>query len=284
MKPVAERAVIIGAGLIGSSLGAAAKAAGAFRHVVGVGRDARNLAVALERACVDSVSQDPLSAVVKADLVILATPVDTAVELLPSLAAVARGTTIFTDVGSVKQPIVRAARQCGIEARFVGGHPIAGGTAVGATACDPGMFRDRTVVLTPGPGTSPEASARVRILWEATGARIIETTAERHDEALALTSHLPQFLAYALCVAAERGGDLTDRFFGAGFRDTTRLAASDHDLWIAVARLNAGPLLKVMDAFGEVWGELRAAVAAGDEAALRRILRQASAGKDRSER
>ena len=282
MSAIARRGVVIGTGLIGSSLAAALRAAGAIGHVVGVGRGLANLQVALRSGFVDSVSQDPFAAVTDADLVVLATPVDSAVTLLPALVAAAPAEAIFTDVGSVKRAIVEAARVCGIEDRFVGAHPIAGGTMGGAGGANPTLFRDRTVVLTPSEGSTSIAVARIRALWEAAGARVIETTAHRHDEILALTSHLPQFVVFALCATIARADEMPSTFFGAGFRDTTRLATSDHEMWLAIARLNRDPLVAAMDGFSEVWTQMSTAIANGDDAALLGVLSEARAGKERS--
>jgi prephenate dehydrogenase len=282
MTPVAQRAVVIGTGSIGASLAVAARRAGAFGHVVGVGRGRANLALALATGLVDEVTQDPLGAVVDADLVVLATPVDTAVELLGGLVAAAPAHAVFTDVGSVKQPIVAAAAACGVTERFVGGHPIAGGTAAGAAAADAELFRGRTVVVRPAADSDPAACATVRAMWEAIGASVTEMTAARHDEILALTSHLPQFVAFALCASVGRDGGIAPALFGSGFRDTTRLALSDHDMWLAIARLNKESVLRAMDGFTSLWSELRAAIVADDEAALRRIMQEARACKDRS--
>jgi prephenate dehydrogenase len=282
MSAVLHRAAVIGTGSIGASLAVAARKTGTIGHVVGVGRGRANLAHALDAGLVDEVSQDPLAAVADADLVVIATPVDTAVDLLRGLVAAAPARTIFTDVGSVKQPIVDAAKACGISTRFIGGHPIAGGTATGAAAADPDLFRGRTVVLTPTVDSDPAACAAVRSVWAAVGARVLEMSAARHDEILALTSHLPQFVAFALCASVARDGDIAPTLFGSGFRDTTRLALSDHDMWIAIARMNQGAILQARDGFSSLWDELRAAIAADDEARLRQILKDARACKERS--
>lgn len=282
MTPIVRRAAVIGTGSIGASLAIAARKAGAIGHVVGVGRGRPNLAHALAAGIVDEVSQDPLAAVADADLVVLATPVDVAIDLLSGLVVAAPARAVFTDVGSVKGPIVAAAEACGISTRFVGGHPIAGGTATGAAAADVELFRGRTVVLTPAPDSDPAACARVRALWEAVGATVVEMTAARHDEILALTSHLPQLLAFALCASVERDAEIAPALFGSGFRDTTRLALSDHDMWLAIARLNQNAIVRAMDGFAALWSELRAAIVDGDEGKLRRILQEARACKERS--
>lgn len=284
MSVIAKRIALIGTGLIGASLAKAAKAAGSVEAVVGVGRNPANLAVALETGCVDEVSQDPLAAVASADLIVIATPVDTAVELLPGLAASARPDAWFTDVGSVKQPIVAAADAARIGERFVGGHPIAGGTLTSASAANVDLFRDRTVILTPTAATAPQVLVKACALWESTGARVVETTAGIHDRMLAYTSHLPQFVVFALCAAVARGGELPAHAFGSGFRDTTRLAGSDQEMWLAVSELNRQAIVEAMDGFGAVWSELRAAVDRGDTGAVRALLDEARVGKERAGR
>ena len=279
-----ERAVVVGTGLIGTSLAVAARRAGIVRHVVGVGRSRANLEQALSEGRVDAVSQDPVAAVADADLVVLATPVDTAVELLPGLALAAPPRAVFTDVGSVKGAVVEAAARAGIAARFVGAHPIAGGTATGAVAADPSLFFGKTVVLTPSADTTREALEAVHALWVAVGAVIVQMSAERHDGVLALTSHLPQLAAFALAATLDGAPEVPTLLVGKGFRDTTRLASSDHDMWSAIVRLNRTDVLAAMDAFAATWMRLRAAIASDDEATLRAVMADARRLRERVER
>jgi prephenate dehydrogenase len=275
MSVVFNRVVVVGTGLIGASLAVAARRAGVFRHVVGVGRGRQNLEAALGSARVDAISNDPVAAVADADLVVLATPVDAALELLPAIARAAPPQALLTDVGSVKSAIVAAAEAAGVAARFVGGHPIAGGTATGAEAADAGLFSGKTVVLTPTADTTRAALDAVKEIWVALGAIILETSAANHDAWLARTSHLPQLAAFALAATIERRGHVPASLFGPGFRDTTRLADSDADMWAAIAKLNLGEILASMDDFSSTWRELRDAVAAGDETAFRNLIGEA---------
>jgi prephenate dehydrogenase len=274
MKPVAQKTVVVGVGLIGGSLAAAGRRAGVLGRVVGVGRSARNLDVALRNGVVDEVTHDVAAAVRDADLVVFAAPADTCVDLLEIAAASAPAECVLTDVASVKEPLCAAAERLGVGARFVGGHPIAGGTATGADAADDQLFRGRVVVLTPGAQTSAAALRRVSELWRATGAEVVEMDAAAHDRVLALTSHLPQMLVSVLCSLAAGRDDEAQvaRLAGAGFRDTTRIAGSDAAMWAAIARLNRKHLLEVMDGFTRAWSRLRAAIAAGDDAAVREVI------------
>ncbi len=275
MSVVFARVVVVGTGLIGASLSVAARRAGVFRHVVGVGRNRQNLDVALASARVDAISDDPVAAVADADLVVLATPVEAALELLPTIARAAPSHAVLTDVGSVKAAIVAAAEKAGVAARFVGGHPIAGGTATGAAAADAGLFSGKTVVLTPTADTTRAALDAVRDIWVAIGAVILETSAAEHDAWLARTSHLPQLAAFALAATLERNGNVPPNLLGPGFRDTTRLADSDADMWAAIARLNLGEIVAAMDDFSGTWALLREAVATGDDTALRGLMSEA---------
>ena len=172
----------------------------------------------------------------------------------------------------------------GSRARFVGGHPIAGGTSAGAVGADPELFFGKTVVLTPSAETAPEAHDAVHALWVAVGAVIVEMSAGRHDALLALTSHLPQLAAFALAATLEGAADVPLTLVGKGFRDTTRLASSDHDMWSAIVRANRDEILRAMDAFARTWARLRSAVATDDEAVLRAVMVEARTLRERIER
>jgi prephenate dehydrogenase len=166
VKPLAQKTVIAGVGLIGGSLAAAGKRSGALGRVVGVGRSRENLALAERAGIIDEGTADLEQALDGADLVVLAAPVDTCVDLLKRVAAAAP-TPVVTDVASVKTPLVEAATRTGTESRFVGGHPIAGGTSTGAGSADADLFRDRVVVLTPTSATGSAAVDLVTKLWRA---------------------------------------------------------------------------------------------------------------------
>ncbi len=275
MTVLANRAVILGTGLIGASLAAAGRRAGALKWVIGVGRGRANLDRALASGSVDEVSQDASAAVARADLVVLAAPADACVELLTTVARHAPDQCVVTDVASVKVPVCLAARQAGLGDRFVGGHPIAGSEASGASAAHPDLFKDRTVVLTPS-GAQPVALAKVRELWERVGATVIEMEPALHDATVAISSHLPQMLAFALCATVGRApdADTIRRLAGGGLRDTTRLGASNPAMWTAIAKQNREVLLAACDRFTAVWVELREAIARGDADALGRLMEE----------
>lgn len=280
------KTVIVGVGLIGGSLAAAGRGTGRLGKVVGVGRSRANLETALHAHIIDEAASDPIAAVRDADLVVLAVPVDTSVELLRQIAAAVPTSCVLTDVGSVKVPIVEAAVELGVARRFVGAHPMAGGTSTGAAAADKDLFRGRTVVVTPTPDLDVTARELVCSLWQAVGADVLELEPELHDEAVAMSSHLPQMIASSLAAlaAADPLHELIGRLTGRGFRDTTRIAMSDAAMWVAIARANRNYLVGAMDAFADLFSRVRDAVANGDEQALSALMHEAAAFRRTLER
>lgn len=269
-----QRCVIVGTGLLGASLAGAGKARGLFARTVGVGRSEANLRTALDRGLVDEISTDIFGALAGADLIVVATPVFTAVSQLHELAAHAPEGAVFTDVGSVKAPIVAEARRRGLASRFVGAHPLAGKAETGAGAADPDLFLDRRCVLTPDEDTPEELVDRMRLLWEGVGSTVSVMDAADHDTVLATSSHLPQMVAFALSAAADATSmrDEVVQLVAGGFRDTTRLSASDADMWVDIANLNREAIVDAMDEFSVVWDDLRDAIADRDEKAIRAII------------
>jgi len=201
-----DKVVIIGVGLIGGSLGLAGKEKSIFGEVVGVGRSRANLDQARERGAVDDFFQEPREALPGADLVVLATPVQSIVTIGKEIAPLLEDGAILTDVGSVKEGLVRELESnlpAGV--RFVGGHPIAGSEASGASAAREDLFLHRRTILTPTGRTDPEALARVHAMWEAVGSIVVEMDVDAHDRILAAVSHLPQY--GCLCPGRDLDGD-----------------------------------------------------------------------------
>jgi prephenate dehydrogenase len=282
MKIASQRVAIVGVGLIGGSLALAGKRAGAFAHVVGAGRSQANLDLALRTGIIDEAHTDVARAVRGADLVVLAAPADACVELLTAVAAAAGPACVLTDVASVKAPICSEAVRLGVGSRFVGAHPIAGGTATGAAAADASLFVGRTVVVTPGVAERAPRDTVAR-MWRAVGAEVLDLDADAHDGVVAVSSHLPQLLASSLCALV--GGDQRQALFlrlcGAGFRDTTRIAAGDAAMWTAIARENRRHLLDAVDRFAELWARVRDALARGDDAEVRALIEEGAAMRRR---
>jgi prephenate dehydrogenase len=263
--------------LIGASLGAAGRRAGVLAQVVGVGRDPANLQTALGAGCVDAFSTDLEASLNGAGLVVLAVPVTTALSLLPAVVAHTGDVCVVTDVGSVKGPVCAAAARAGAEARFVGAHPMAGSTRSGAAYADADLFVGKVAVLTPMAHTSADSIATVEALWNAVGSRVVTMDSAEHDRTVALSSHLPQMLAYCLADTAARCShrERLDDLIAGGFKLASRLATSDTAMWSSIAELNASAIVEAMDEFSQSWARLREAIAAGDAQAIESILDEA---------
>ncbi|HVK12331.1 MAG TPA: prephenate dehydrogenase [Gemmataceae bacterium] len=268
---------IVGVGLIGGSVGLAAKARGAARHVVGIGRNAESLERAKTLGAIDEFTTD-LVGVRSADLVVVCSPVDLIAKQVLDAARHAKPGAIFTDAGSTKANIVRDVdRELPGGVRFVGTHPLAGSEKQGADNARADLFAGRVCVLTPSAKTDPAAAERVHLFWQTLGMVVKRLTPEEHDLALATTSHLPHF------VAALLAGSLPEQwraFTATGFRDTTRIAAGDPGLWTAIARENAVALAYTLDQFAGRLHELRTAVLNQDGDTLTRILADAKKVRD----
>ncbi len=281
MRPI-DRLVIVGVGLVGASFGAAVRHRRLARAVIGVGRSADNLALAKTGGCIDETSTDPRSAVAGADMVVVATPVETALSLLPELASAADAAAVLTDVGSVKAPICSLAEEIGIGGRFIGGHPLAGGTASGAGAADPSLFEGATVLLCRPEGRAADPCDRVAELWRVLGARVTELSADEHDRQLAATSHLPQLLSSALALSLSRArSDLS--LAGPVFAEMTRVAASEPEMWSQICRANKVELTAALGGFAVVLDELRSAVEDGDGERLAELFDEARRFREKLE-
>ncbi|MBK7972538.1 MAG: prephenate dehydrogenase/arogenate dehydrogenase family protein [Deltaproteobacteria bacterium] len=286
-RPRFARVAIVGLGLIGGSLALAARGAGVFGRVIGVGRSRANLDEGLTRGAIDEATDDAAAAVIGADLVVLGVPVASMTSvvraMLPSLGADA----IVTDVGSVKAPLVADLDELlAGHARFVGGHPIAGTERSGMAAAFGELFRGRCCVLTPSPRTDPAALAKVRSLWEAVGMRVVDMDAARHDRVLAMVSHLPHVVAYALAgeiEACEAAGEELVPFSAGGLKDFTRVAASDPALWRDIFTMNRDEVAAGIRAYRERLERLEGLIRDGRGDELREELERARSLRRRVE-
>jgi prephenate dehydrogenase len=276
------RMAVVGVGLIGGSLGLAAKQAGLVEEVVGVGRNPATLESARGRGLVDQVSSDLAAGLQGADLVVLAVPVASIVALLPEVARTIGPKCLVTDVGSVKGPILAAGDQAFPDGRFVAGHPIAGKELSGPEAAHAELFRGANWILTPSARTRPAAQDRIAALCRGVGAQVVTLDPAWHDEVFATVSHLPHLVAYALLdavLATERGEERV-RFSAGGLRDFTRVAGSDPAMWRDIFLMNRDPLLKVLAAYQEQLDQLATAIRAADGEAILARLRQARRARE----
>ena len=275
------RVAVIGVGLIGGSFALALKAARLAGHVVGIGRGAANLKLALEQGVIDSIGTDAAGA----DLVLIAAPVAQYPALFAALAPLLKPGALVTDAGSTKRDVIDAARDALGDkvSQFVPAHPIAGAERSGAAASSAELFRGRRVVLTPLAENPAGAVQAIEEVWQACGARVTRMEAAEHDAVLAAVSHLPHLLAYALVheVAARDNSAQLFGFAAGGFRDFTRIASSHPEMWRDICVANRDRLLEELDRFAAKLQALRPLVAAGDGAALEKLFAEARAARNR---
>jgi prephenate dehydrogenase len=268
---------IVGVGLIGGSIGLAAKRRGLAQRVLGVGRQRTSLDQALAVGAIDEGFLDP-AAVHRAEVAVFCTPVERIAEQVRAVAPGCAPGTLLTDAGSTKGAIVRALEGSlpkGVV--FVGSHPLAGSEKRGPAFADADLFQGRLTVVTRTPATDPAALERTAALWRALGSRVRVMDPEEHDRALALTSHLPHLVASALAgILPPELYELT----ATGFRDTTRVAAGDPSVWTGIFAQNRDAVLGSLRSLGDHLGHFREALEAGDWPALDSLLAQAKKVRD----
>ena len=280
-----DKVLIIGLGLIGGSLARSLKETGYCRQVVGHGYRDYSLKKGMQQGVIDSYSLDLDEALLGAEIVVVATPVLIAQDMVRDLFGRVNADTVVTDVASVKGSLLQAAREgCGgkVPPNLVLGHPIAGSEHSGVDASVADLFVDHRVILTPTEETAPSALKKVRQMWASTGARVQEMGVPEHDAILATTSHLPHVLAYALvdALASSEASEDIFEFAAGGFRDFTRIASSDPLMWRDIALLNREELLRAIDMFAEHLQRLRTAVDSGDGEAMHQTFTRAKAIRD----
>jgi len=274
---------LIGVGLIGGSLAAALRAAGAADAVVGFDSDASALQAGRQAGILTDTANSAADAARGADLVVIATPVGamraTFAEIAPALARDA----IVTDVGSTKASVLADARATLGRSftRFVPAHPIAGGERPGVQHADGALFRDRHLITTPVADTDAVVLARVEALWRVAGAHVQRMSADEHDRVFAAVSHLPHVLAFALVdmIARSPRADACLALAGAGFRDFTRIAASSPRMWRDICIANRVALSAELHGYRAQLEQLQKAIDAGDGDALQACFEAAAAAR-----
>ena len=269
MSVLYHRVALIGLGLIAGSMAHAMRRGGLVGEIVGTARSAETRAIAADINLCDRVVDTPIEAVAGADLVVLAVPIGAmdavAREIGPHLAP---GATV-TDVGSVKREVIAAvAPHLPAHVHFVPGHPLAGTEHSGPNSGFAELFDNRYHILTPVDGTDPAATARLGDLWTGCGAIVEKMDPEHHDLVLAVTSHTPHLIAYTMVGVADDLGRVTDseviKYSAAGFRDFTRIAASDPTMWRDVFLSNKDATLEILGRFTEELFALQRAIRTGD--------------------
>ena len=269
MSVVYERVALIGLGLIASSMAHAMRAGGLAGEIVGTARSAETRAIACEIGLCDRVTETAAEAVQGADLVVIATPVGAmgpiAREIAPHLAP---GATV-TDVGSVKRAVIKAVEpHLPKGVHFIPGHPLAGTEHSGPRSGFATLFQNRWCILVPSGNADVDAVARLRQYWEAMGANVDLMDPDHHDLVLAVTSHAPHLIAYTMVGVADDLRRVTDseviKYSAAGFRDFTRIAASDPTMWRDVFLTNKDATLEILGRFTEELFALQRAIRTGD--------------------
>jgi cyclohexadieny/prephenate dehydrogenase len=269
MSEIFSKVALLGVGLIGSSMAHAMRRAGAAGHIAGYSHRPETLERARAVGFADSLHSDLASCVKDADLVVLCTPVGTFAALAEEAAPHLKQGAILTDVGSVKSAVIRDVGPSVPDGvHFIPAHPIAGTEQSGPEAGFPELFDGRWCILTPPPGANAEAVAKLKSFWQALGSQVEVMDARRHDLVLAITSHVPHLIAYNIVGTADDLENVTQgeviKFSAGGFRDFTRIAASDPTMWRDVFVNNREAVLEVLGRFSEDLSALQRAIRWGD--------------------
>ncbi|MEW6445824.1 MAG: prephenate dehydrogenase [Pseudomonadota bacterium] len=279
-----SRLCIVGSGLIGGSLALALKRAGRVGEVVGVGRNEATLQRALELGLVDRYSTRLAEAAEGAEIVVLSVPMLAMRDVFEQIKPVLRPGMILTDVGSAKQSVIEDARTVlGVLSRqFVPGHPIAGTEKSGPEAAFADLFEQRRVIITPLSDNDEGDVAQIVAMWRAVGAEVERMMALHHDHVLAATSHLPHLLAYALVESLARMEERHEvfRYAAGGFRDFTRIAASDPTMWRDIALANAPEIKGMLKRYQKDLEHLYQLLDAGDGQGLFDLFQRAKQARE----
>jgi len=269
---------IVGVGLIGGSIGKALQARRLADRIIGIGRSQAGLDAARGTSAVTETTTD-VAAAAGADLVVIAAGVAAIPALLDAVDAVVKPGTLITDAGSTKGSIVAAweRRRSSRRGRFVGAHPLAGSHRSGATAAAADLFAGRITVVTPAPKTPSADAEEIGGFWAALGATVFMMPPREHDTLLAATSHAPHVVAAAIAAATPA---MARQFTAGGWRDTTRIAAGDPELWADILLDNAAQLVPALRRIAAVQEKLLAAVARGDRRRLVTLLTRAKEDRD----
>ena len=280
MSVMFGRVALIGIGLIGSSLAHIMRREKLCGHISGFARSSTTRAKALELGLVDSVHETAADAVRDADLVILCSPVGTYGGIAREIATTLMAGAILTDVGSVKGAVLRDVEpHVPNTVHFIPGHPIAGTEQSGPESGFAELFVGRWCILTPVEHSDPVAVAKLEAFWRACGSNVEVMTAEHHDRVLAITSHLPHLIAYNIVATAADLEEVTNseviKFSAGGFRDFTRIAASDPVMWRDVFLNNKEAVLEMLGRFSEDLSALQRAIRWGDGDTLHELFSRA---------
>ena len=278
-----EQLGLIGCGLMGGSFALAMKRAGLVKRVVGYSKSPSTTERARQMGVIDVEAPSALLAVSGADIVLLAVPVSATEATLKAIKHLVTANTLIMDVGSTKRDVVDAARRVlGVHvATFVPAHPITGKEVSGVDHADPDLYSGKQVVLTPIERTMTAKLKQAVDLWTALGCKVIQMSPESHDAAFASVSHLPHMIAFALIngITGQNHGKDFLSLAGPGFRDFTRIAASDPKVWRDILLANREELLAQSRIFQDTLQAMERTIASGNAEALESLINQASTAR-----
>jgi prephenate dehydrogenase len=274
---------LIGCGMMGGSFALALKRAGLVKRVIGYSKSPSTTERARRMGVIDDVAESALLAVAGADIVLLAVPVSATETTLKAICHLVEPQMLVMDVGSTKRDVVDAARRVLRERvrSFVPAHPIAGKEVAGIQHADAALYSGRQVILTPLPQTLPELVQKATDVWSALGAQVLKMSPENHDAAFAAVSHLPHLLAFAYfssVVNQPAGRDFLS-LAGPGFRDFTRIAASNPEVWRDILVANREEVLKQSQRFRHALDALENVIRSGNSEALEDLIRTPAEGR-----
>lgn len=264
-----NRIAIIGTGLIGGSIALAIKKKRLANEVIGVSRHKKSLLLAKRKGAIDRGSLS-LGIIRDADLLILATPVNTIINLAPRISGILAKESIVTDVGSTKEEIVLRLEK--IFPNYVGSHPLAGSEKRGIRNAHPDLFKNSLCILTPTANTDNRALNKLKLLWKHIGARTVLFSPRAHDKILSFVSHLPHIVAFSLI------GSIPRRyleFASTGLKDTTRIAASEAELWADILLSNRKNIIKTIELLEVNLARIKSAIQKKDAKQLSLIIKKA---------
>ena len=276
-----KKVTIIGPGLIGASIGMALRTRKLAAQVVDVGRRKASLDNALKVGALDKATLDLKEGVQKAELVVLATPISTIVEMVPRLPEMLDAEALLTDVASAKVrviEVVSSAMRFRPDVSYIPSHPMAGSEKSGALAASADLFVGAVCILTPLTNTFPESKGRIVQMWRELGARVVSMTPQAHDRLVARISHVPHLAAAALLANLEES-ELP--LCGGGLKDTTRIAGGDADLWLDICRENREEVRAALEAYIALLRKTADSLRTSDLGPLRDLLRNARNKRDK---
>lgn len=279
-----ERIAIMGIGLIGGSLARALKRNNAVGKIIAYDRNEEALQKAYELGVADEIYTDPIKAAENADVIILATPITAMGKIVKEIIPYLKEDAVMSDVGSTKGSVLESIKaEIGyLPERFVPAHPIAGTEKHGVENSFDSLFDNRRTLVIPHLENSHDAVRTIHEMWKAAGSETEEMGVKHHDQVLAATSHIPHLLAYATVDTLANLDDRAEifRFAAGGFRDFTRISASDPDLWADICLQNRESILEVLVAYQKNIDRLRHALEAGEREEMRTVFARAKHARD----